>query len=149
LLVSNSYLANRSGKNTSRAALWISLLSEEIVLSGSGVLVREGEYPFLSCDELMQQPSPAWKSGVGSPEGEASHYYEAKQMSYPAGVQVGLVEVDRETEVVEVKKLWFLFDVGRGANPLLAERQIVGGIVQALGGVLSWKNFLMIIRGSC
>src|SRR3990172_10337272 len=55
-------------------------------------------------------------------------------MAYPAGVQVAFVEVDVETGVVEVKKFWALFDVGRAINPLLTEGQIVGGIAQGLGG---------------
>ncbi|MBI4479143.1 MAG: xanthine dehydrogenase family protein molybdopterin-binding subunit [Acidobacteria bacterium] len=108
--------------------------AEEIVLRDSSVSVRGREQPVLSFAELMQQTSNAWKSGVGSLQLEVSQYYEAREMSYPAGVQVALVEVDRETGVVEVKKLWSLFDVGRAVNPLLAEGQIVGGIAQGLGG---------------
>ena len=47
------------------------------------------------------------------------------------------VEVDDETGVVTVTRLWQCYDVGRSINPTLVEGQIEGGAVQGLGlGVL-------------
>jgi CO/xanthine dehydrogenase Mo-binding subunit len=47
------------------------------------------------------------------------------------------VEVDDETGVVTVLRLWQCYDVGRAINPTLVEGQIEGGAVQGLGlGVL-------------
>ena len=47
------------------------------------------------------------------------------------------VEVDDETGIVEVTRLWQCFDVGRAINPVLVEGQIEGGAVMGLGlGVL-------------
>lgn len=47
---------------------------------------------------------------------------------------MAVVELDRETGVVEARELWSLFDVGRAYNPLLAEGQIVSSIAKGLGG---------------
>ena len=47
------------------------------------------------------------------------------------------VEVDDETGVVTVERLWQCYDVGRAINPTLVEGQIEGGAMQGLGlGVL-------------
>ena len=47
------------------------------------------------------------------------------------------VEVDDETGVVTVTRLWQCYDVGKSINPTLVEGQIEGGAVQGLGlGVL-------------
>ncbi len=47
------------------------------------------------------------------------------------------VEVDDETGVVTVTRLWQCYDVGRSINPTLVEGQIEGGAMQGLGlGVL-------------
>jgi CO/xanthine dehydrogenase Mo-binding subunit len=47
------------------------------------------------------------------------------------------VEVDDETGVVRVTRLWQVYDVGRAINPTQVEGQIEGGAVQGLGlGVL-------------
>jgi hypothetical protein len=47
------------------------------------------------------------------------------------------VEVDDETGVVTVTRLWQCYDVGKSINPTLVEGQIEGGAVQGLGlGIL-------------
>jgi carbon-monoxide dehydrogenase large subunit len=57
-------------------------------------------------------------------------------LTYPFGTHVAVVEVDRETGRVEVKKLVLVDDCGRVVNPLLVEGQILGGAVQALAQAL-------------
>jgi CO/xanthine dehydrogenase Mo-binding subunit len=52
------------------------------------------------------------------------------------GVQFAEVEVDVETGVVRVVRLVAAHDAGRVINPLLAESQLHGGIIQGLGFAL-------------
>lgn len=52
------------------------------------------------------------------------------------GVQASLVEVDADTGIVRVLRHWVVEDCGRVLNPLLADEQIRGGVVQGLGGAL-------------
>jgi len=47
------------------------------------------------------------------------------------------VEVDDETGVVTVTRLWQVYDVGKAINPTLVEGQIEGGAVQGLGFALT------------
>jgi carbon-monoxide dehydrogenase large subunit len=67
---------------------------------------------------------------------EARHYYENEIPPFAYGVHVVLVEVDRETGAVRVKRYQVVSDAGRLINPTIAEGQIVGGIAQGLGGAL-------------
>jgi carbon-monoxide dehydrogenase large subunit len=52
------------------------------------------------------------------------------------GVQASLVEVDVETGMVRLLKHWIVEDCGRVVNPLLADEQLRGGIVQGIGAAL-------------
>ena len=57
-------------------------------------------------------------------------------MTYPYGVHVAVVNVDRETGGVKVERYLAAYDVGVAVNPMLIQGQIVGGVVQGLGGAL-------------
>ena len=57
-------------------------------------------------------------------------------MNYPYGVHVAVVQVDRETGAVKVQRYLVAYDIGKAVNPMLVEGQIVGGVVQGLGGTL-------------
>lgn len=68
---------------------------------------------------------PVDDKGHGEPSD--SYYYHAT---------VAEVEVDTETGVVEVKKLYAAVDCGKAINPLMVEGQIEGGAMQGLGWIL-------------
>jgi aerobic carbon-monoxide dehydrogenase large subunit len=52
------------------------------------------------------------------------------------GVQASLVEVDPATGCVRLLQHWVVEDCGRVVNPLLADEQLRGGVVQGLGAAL-------------
>ncbi|HSP72716.1 MAG TPA: xanthine dehydrogenase family protein molybdopterin-binding subunit [Gaiellaceae bacterium] len=56
------------------------------------------------------------------------------------GCQVAEVAVDVETGEVSVERVYAVHDVGRVVNPLGAESQILGGIIQAIGHTLSERR---------
>ena len=58
------------------------------------------------------------------------------------GAQVALVEVDRETGVVDVKQMWTAHDCGTVINPKGVEGQLAGSIQMGLGYALS-EQFVM------
>ncbi|SIO18834.1 xanthine dehydrogenase family protein molybdopterin-binding subunit [Paraburkholderia phenazinium] len=72
------------------------------------------------------------------PELSATRHYA--QRDYPFvftnGVHVSHVEVDVETGMVKLLKHWVVEDCGRVLNPMLADEQIRGAVVQGIGGVL-------------
>jgi xanthine dehydrogenase YagR molybdenum-binding subunit len=58
------------------------------------------------------------------------------------GVQVAEVAVDVETGEVRVDRIAAIHDVGRVINPLGAESQVEGGIIQGIGHTLSEERLL-------
>jgi aerobic carbon-monoxide dehydrogenase large subunit len=57
-------------------------------------------------------------------------------MTYPYGVHLAQVEVDRETGGVHVRRYFIAYEIGQAVNPALVEGQLVGGAAQGLGGAL-------------
>jgi aerobic carbon-monoxide dehydrogenase large subunit len=62
--------------------------------------------------------------------------FESDQV-FASGAYAAVVEVDRATGAVRVRRLVAVDDAGRIMNPLLAEGQVVGGSVQGLGACLT------------
>jgi len=58
------------------------------------------------------------------------------------GIQVAEVAVDVETGEIVVDRIYAVHDIGRVINPLGAESQIEGGIIQAIGHTLSERRLL-------
>jgi xanthine dehydrogenase YagR molybdenum-binding subunit len=58
------------------------------------------------------------------------------------GIQVAEVAVDVETGEIVVERIYAVHDIGRVINPLGAESQIEGGIIQAIGHTLSEQRLL-------
>jgi len=73
--------------------------------------------------------------------------FKSERMTYPYGVHVAVVKVDRETGGVAVERYLAAFDIGRAVNPRLVEGQIEGGVVQGLGGALL-EEFVYDAQGS-
>jgi CO/xanthine dehydrogenase Mo-binding subunit len=67
----------------------------------------------------------------------AEGWFHTEHMTYPYGVHVAVVAIDRGTGRVAVEKYLIAYDVGRAVNPMLVEGQLVGGFAQGLGGALS------------
>ena len=62
-------------------------------------------------------------------------------MTYPYGLHLAQVRVDRGTGAVTVERYLIAYDIGRSVNPMLVEGQIAGGFAQGLGGAL-FEEFL-------
>jgi carbon-monoxide dehydrogenase large subunit len=62
--------------------------------------------------------------------------FSQSQGTFPSGAHVAVVEVDTETGRVRLRDLFAADDAGRIVNPLLAEGQVHGGLVQGIGQAL-------------
>lgn len=62
--------------------------------------------------------------------------FVADGMTYPYGAHYALVEVDEGTGSVTVLRYGISFEIGRAVNPALVRGQLVGGLVQGIGGAL-------------
>lgn len=65
-----------------------------------------------------------------------SSFYDPANFTYPFGCHIAVVEVDKETGEVSLKRFISVDDVGNIVNPMIVEGQIHGGIVQGVGQAL-------------
>jgi aerobic carbon-monoxide dehydrogenase large subunit len=87
--------------------------------------------------EVAQALLPERALPVGREPGLRAEVYEAQPtVTWANGVHAVTVEVDVETGRVDILRYVVVHDCGRLVNPLLAEGQVHGGVVQGLGGAL-------------
>lgn len=82
----------------------------------------------------------AWL-GTSLPEGmeghlEATSVFDPPDCTFPFGTHVCMVEIDKETGNVEIKRFIAVDDCGRQLNPMIVEGQVHGGIAQGVGQAL-------------
>jgi aerobic carbon-monoxide dehydrogenase large subunit len=66
---------------------------------------------------------------------DASVRYDA-ELVFGSGAYAAVVEIDRDTGALTVRRVAAVDDAGTVINPLLAEGQVLGGIMQGLGACL-------------
>jgi carbon-monoxide dehydrogenase large subunit len=66
-------------------------------------------------------------------------YYDPPNCTFPFGTHMCIVEVDKHTGQVEIKRYVAVDDVGRVINPMIVDGQIHGGIAQGVAQAL-WEN---------
>src|SRR6202022_2752905 len=103
--------------------------------------------PSISLAEIAQHLAPDSPSlGDRDPGLNAEGWFRTSHMTYPYGVQIAVVRVDGDTGQVAVERYLVAYDIGRAINPMLVEGQLVGGVVQGLGGAL-YEEFRYDERG--
>jgi carbon-monoxide dehydrogenase large subunit len=68
--------------------------------------------------------------GPNEPGLEATYYYDPPNMTFPHGTYVAVVDVDRDTGDVKVRRFVAVDDCGTVINPLVVEGQIHGGLTE-------------------
>lgn len=119
------------------AAIHFEIDPAELVMQDGCIAPRGVPERSISFGEVvrMAAPGPALKRGIVPGISEEEFFY-LERVPNPYGVHVTLVEVDRETGMVDVQKYFVAFDVGRAINPSLVECQIAGGVAQGIGGAV-------------
>jgi carbon-monoxide dehydrogenase large subunit len=65
-----------------------------------------------------------------------SSFYDPTNFTYPFGAHIAVVEVDKATGKVTLKRFIAVDDVGNVINPMIVDGQIHGGVVQGVGQAL-------------
>ncbi len=65
-----------------------------------------------------------------------SSFYDPANFTYPFGCHIAVVEVNKETGKVVLKRFVAVDDVGNIINPMIVDGQIHGGIAQGVGQAL-------------
>ena len=83
---------------------------------------------------------------------EAVEYYDPPNFTYPYGVYVCVVDIDRYTGETAIRRFYALDDCGTRINPMIIEGQIHGGLTEAfavaMGQVLEFDASGNILSAS-
>jgi aerobic carbon-monoxide dehydrogenase large subunit len=93
----------------------------------------------VSLAKIAAAARPGWDSGRPPGVGgglEETYYFEPPTVTWSYAAHAAVVEVDIEVGRVRVENYAIAHDCGVVVNPMLVEGQIVGGMVQGLGGAL-------------
>jgi carbon-monoxide dehydrogenase large subunit len=66
-------------------------------------------------------------------------YYDPPNCTFPFGTHIAIVEVDKDTGIVNLKRYVAVDDVGNPINPLIIDGQLQGGIAQGVAQALYEK----------
>jgi carbon-monoxide dehydrogenase large subunit len=91
-----------------------------------------------SPDKFKTIQEAAFAAYTNLPEGmepglEGVHYYDPPNMTYPFGTYAVVVDIDRGTGQVKVKRMVAVDDCGIRINPMIVEGQIQGGLTEGYG----------------
>jgi carbon-monoxide dehydrogenase large subunit len=64
-------------------------------------------------------------------------YFRPPTVTYASAANATVVAIDPDTGTVAVERFVVVHDCGRVVNPLLADAQIAGGVMQGIGGALA------------
>jgi aerobic carbon-monoxide dehydrogenase large subunit len=63
---------------------------------------------------------------------EAVHYYDPPNLTFPFGTYVAVVDIDKGTGEVKVRRFVAIDDCGNIINPMIVEGQVHGGLTEGL-----------------
>jgi carbon-monoxide dehydrogenase large subunit len=109
----------------------------------ASVVFREGAFYVPGSERRMgfrevAQAAHLWNVPIPHEEPglEAVARFEPSGTTFPFGVHFCQLEIDRDTGEIELQRFVSVDDVGNVINPLLADGQRLGGIIQGLGQAL-------------
>jgi aerobic carbon-monoxide dehydrogenase large subunit len=120
---------NIAGEGVLRAA-------RQLAARIAGLRQATGIDPIEEIAALMNYRQHSLPVGVDADPAVTVHFTMKQAFFLANGIQASLVEVDVETGMVKLLKHWVVEDCGRVINPLLADEQLRGGVVQGLGAAL-------------
>jgi carbon-monoxide dehydrogenase large subunit len=90
--------------------------------------------------DIALMANVAWNLPPGMEAGlEATSFYDPPNFVFPFGTHIAVVEVDRETGQVDLRRYVAVDDCGPQINPVIVEGQVHGGVVQGIGQAL-WEG---------
>jgi carbon-monoxide dehydrogenase large subunit len=117
------------------AAELLGAAPEEVELAAGAARVAAAPGRAIPLGELAQAANPmrgAVKPG-SEPGLEATRYFGPYRGATASGAHAMIVEVDRETMQLAIRKYVVVHDCGKVLNPLLVDGQVHGGVAQGIG----------------
>jgi aerobic carbon-monoxide dehydrogenase large subunit len=115
-----------------------------MLLSAAGQLLQTvPEELSISEDRVVRRDDPGGPSldfaaiaGAAGGEIAAEATFTTDHMTYPYGLHIAQVRVDRDSCAIVVERFLVGYEIGRAVNPMLVEGQIAGGVAQGIGASL-------------
>ena len=63
---------------------------------------------------------------------EATHYYDPPNLTFPSGAYICIVDIDKETGGISVRRFVAIDDCGHIINPMIVQGQVHGGLTQGI-----------------
>lgn len=63
---------------------------------------------------------------------EATHYYDPPNLTFPSGAYICVVDIDKETGQINVRRFVAIDDCGHIINPMIVQGQVHGGLTQGI-----------------
>src|SRR5687767_2059245 len=117
------------------AAEELGVAPEEIELANGAARVRADPSRAIALGELARRANPmrgAVKPGT-EPGLEATRYFGPARGATASGTHAMILELDRETLQLAIRKYVVVHDCGRVLNPLIVQGQVQGGVAQGIG----------------
>lgn len=109
---------------------------DDLVLTDGRVSVTGTPSVGLTLAELIRSV-PKLAGGTGSDGLTETSYFQPPNYATASGVHAAVVEVDTATGRIDIVDYVVVHEAGRIVNPMVADAQVVGGVGQGLGGILS------------
>ncbi|MGE0626430.1 MAG: xanthine dehydrogenase family protein molybdopterin-binding subunit [Hyphomicrobiaceae bacterium] len=140
--------ANVRAKALEVASELMQVRAEELDIVGGTVVVKgRASGPSITLGEIAKRLRPTSPHRGGRAPGlSADGWFDTKHQTYPYGVQIAQIRIDRETCGIELERILAAYDIGRAINPKMVAGQIQGGFAQGLGGAV-FEEFLYDGRG--
>jgi carbon-monoxide dehydrogenase large subunit/6-hydroxypseudooxynicotine dehydrogenase subunit gamma len=134
-------------KIMSASAMLLQSTPDDLDIIDGKVTSRTGSRASVTLAEVARAVlSPSKLGAQGETALSADGWFDARHMTYPYGVHIAVVSVDRETGAITAERYLVGYDIGKAVNPMLVEGQLVGGVVQGIGGAIL-EEFLYDSRG--
>ena len=111
------------------------IAADELEAGVDDIEFANGVFTIAGTDRGMTMTKVIEKSGALVPNPLDTIAERAISQAFPSGAHVAEVEIDPDTGAVEVVSYVAVDDIGNVINPVLADGQVVGGIVQGAGQV--------------
>jgi aerobic carbon-monoxide dehydrogenase large subunit len=118
-------------------------LRHELLIAAGRLLQMAPDRLALADDRVVVRDMPGGPSlhlesiaGATDEEIAAEATFTTDHMTYPYGVHLAQVRVERDICAIVVERFFVGYDIGRAVNPMLVEGQIAGGVAQGIGASL-------------
>ncbi len=72
---------------------------------------------------------------------EATHYYDPPNLTFPFGSYICVVDIDKETYEIKVRRFVAIDDCGNIINPMIVQGQVHGGLTQGIAPAM-YEEFI-------